>query len=146
MQETTRDSLDEVRRIARRLRPGVLEELGLVSALTSLAAEFAAHTGLRVRPPLRRRTCPRWTTRPSWCIYRVAQEGLTNIARHAEATPRRSDPAPARRAGVELRVRDDGRGLGGAPEGAGIRGMRERALLVGATLDHRPAARRAAPR
>ncbi|CAL9582341.1 HAMP domain-containing sensor histidine kinase [Streptomyces sp. enrichment culture] len=134
-QEITRSSLDEVRRLARRLRPGVLEDLGLVSALTSLADDFATHTGLTVRrrldadlPPLDRQT--------ELVLYRVAQEGLTNAARHAEAT--RVELALRRTTdGVVLSVEDDGRGVGVAREGAGIRGMRERALLAGAALDIR---------
>ncbi|CAL9573331.1 HAMP domain-containing sensor histidine kinase [Streptomyces sp. enrichment culture] len=132
-QEITRSSLDEVRRLARRLRPGVLEDLGLVSALTSLADDFATHTGLTVRrrldsglPPLDRQT--------ELVLYRVAQEGLTNAARHADAA--RVELALRRTAnGVVLSVEDDGRGVGVADEGAGIRGMRERALLAGAALD-----------
>lgn len=130
-QEATRAGLDEIRFIARRLRPGVLEELGLASALRSLAGEFSAH-GLTVRhhvpgglPPL--------TEESELVLYRVAQEGLTNTARHAAA-----DHAEVRLqqidGGVELLVRDNGRGLGEATEGAGIRGMRERALLIGAEL------------
>ncbi|MFD7436387.1 HAMP domain-containing sensor histidine kinase [Streptomyces sp. NPDC059861] len=131
VQETTRGSLEEIRRIARRLRPGVLDELGLTAALKALTTEFT-HPGLSVRhhldtdlPPLGRDT--------ELVLYRVAQEGLTNTARHARArhaelTLRRTD------AGVELRIHDDGRGIGAAPEGAGIRGMRERALLIGAGL------------
>ncbi|MET4648252.1 two-component system sensor histidine kinase UhpB [Streptomyces atratus] len=131
VQETTRASLDEIRRIARRLRPGVLEELGLTSALKALANEFTG-SALAVRhhidtdlPPLSRDT--------ELVLYRVAQESLTNAARHAgarlvELTVRHTP------AGVELCVRDDGRGINGAPEGAGISGMRERALLVGAGL------------
>ncbi len=132
-QETTRESLDEVRRLARRLRPGVLEDLGLVSALTSLTSDFATHTGLEVRcrcatdlPQLDRDT--------ELVLYRVAQEGLTNAVRHAEAahvelTLSRTPAA------VVLLVEDDGRGIGVGREGAGIRGMRERALLADATLD-----------
>ncbi|MGP2439976.1 HAMP domain-containing sensor histidine kinase [Streptomyces sp. JW3] len=130
-QEATRAGLDEIRRIARRLRPGVLEELGLASALRSLAAEFTHH-GLTVRhqvpgelPPL--------SPEAELVLYRVAQEGLTNTARHsaadrADVTLRRLPDA------VELLVRDNGTGIGDAPEGTGIGGMRERALLVGADL------------
>ncbi|GAA5015036.1 HAMP domain-containing sensor histidine kinase [Streptomyces hyderabadensis] len=137
-QEATRAGLDEIRRIARRLRPGVLEELGLASALRSLAAEFTHH-GLTVQhqipgdlPPL--------APEAELVLYRVAQEGLTNTARHAAAdravlTLR---PLPGG-AGVELLVRDNGTGLGTAAEGAGIRGMRERALLIGADIHFQPA-------
>ncbi|WP_141203000.1 HAMP domain-containing sensor histidine kinase [Streptomyces griseorubiginosus] len=133
MQEITRGSLDEVRRLVRRLRPGVLEDLGLVSALTSLTGEFATHVALRVvrrfdtgLPPLDQQT--------ELVLYRVAQEALTNAARHAEAD---KVEVSLRHSGetVVLTVADDGRGTRAAPEGAGMRGMRERALLVGATLD-----------
>ncbi|MDH6226780.1 two-component system sensor histidine kinase UhpB [Streptomyces sp. MJP52] len=138
IQEATRSGLDEIRRLLRRLRPGVLEDLGLVSALTALAGDFATHTGLVVRrdfdadlPPLEPGT--------ELVVYRVAQEGLTNAARHADAETvtvrlRRVPGA------VELSVTDDGRGVGRLSEGAGIRGMRERALLVGASLEVLPAA------
>lgn len=132
-QEITRESLDEVRRLVRRLRPDVLEDLGLVSALTSLTGEFATHTGLRVSrvfdtglPDLDQQT--------ELVLYRVAQEALTNAARHAEAervevSLRHTDGS------VVLAVTDNGHGGRIAGEGAGIRGMRERALLIGATLD-----------
>ncbi|MGW7414839.1 HAMP domain-containing sensor histidine kinase [Streptomyces sp. NPDC054863] len=131
-QEITRDGLDEVRRLVRRLRPGVLDDLGLVSALTSLTHNFATHTGLHVvrhfdagLPALEQQT--------ELVLYRVAQESLTNAARHADAgrievSLRRAEEA------VVLEVADDGRGIEAACEGAGIRGMRERALLAGAAL------------
>ncbi|WP_336246843.1 HAMP domain-containing sensor histidine kinase [Streptomyces cupreus] len=134
-QEATGAGLDEIRRIARRLRPGVLEELGLASALRSLAVEFTTH-GLTVRhhipaelPPL--------TEESELVLYRVAQEGLTNTARHAGADRAEIMLRPFAD-GVELVARDNGQGLGDVPEGAGIRGMRERALLVGAELSVGP--------
>ena len=74
-------------------------------------------------------------------LYRIAQEGLTNVARHAGAS--RVELALTREpGGVLLRIADDGRGLAGAAEGAGIRGMRERAILIGAHLSLEHAARR----
>ncbi|MFC7472294.1 ATP-binding protein [Actinomadura keratinilytica] len=66
-------------------------------------------------------------------VYRVAQEAFTNTVRHAGAARLELRLARSRR-GVELRIRDDGRGVGDSPEGAGLRGMRERALLIGAGL------------
>ena len=133
MQEITRGSLDEVRRLVRRLRPGVLEDLGLVSALTSLTGEFATHVALRV---VRRfdTGLPALDQQTELVLYRVAQEALTNAARHADAD---KVEVSLRHCGetVVLTVVDDGRGTQAAPEGAGMRGMRERALLVGATLD-----------
>lgn len=129
VQETTRSSLDEIRRIARRLRPGVLEELGLTSALKALAAESTITVKRRIDPDI-----PPLDPQVELVIYRVAQEGLTNTARHSRATRAElhlmvDDDA------IVLLVRDNGRGLGDSPEGAGIHGMRERALLVGAQLD-----------
>lgn len=131
-QETTRASLDEIRRIARRLRPGVLEELGLHSALRSLAAEFTTprlSVNALITPGL-----PALDAATELVLYRVAQEGLTNAARHSGATRVEVHLRPVPGGGTALLVRDNGRGLGGAPEGAGIRGMRERVLLIGAEL------------
>lgn len=135
-QEAVRESLDEVRRIARQLRPGVLEDLGLVSALGALATEFSACTQLIIdrhfEPDL-----PQLVPEAELVLYRVAQESLTNIARHAQA--RRVELAVIRRAGeVVLNIRDDGRGIDKAQEGSGIRGMRERALLAGGRLTIEP--------
>jgi len=131
VQETTRNSLDEIRRIARRLRPGVLEELGLSSALRALATEFST-AGLSVHRQLEA-DLPDLGAEAELVVYRVAQEGLTNVARHAGAHHVTLVLCRAG-GGVELRISDDGRGLGTAAEGAGILGMRERALLIGAEL------------
>ncbi|MDG9726745.1 MULTISPECIES: HAMP domain-containing sensor histidine kinase [unclassified Streptomyces] len=132
-QEITRESLDEVRRLVRRLRPGVLDDLGLISALSSLTHDFATHTGLRV---VRRfdADLPALDPETELVLYRVAQESLTNAARHADAERVEVGLAPADGA-VTLTIADDGRGIEAACEGAGIRGMRERALLIGAALD-----------
>jgi len=136
LQETARASLEEVRQVARRLRPGVLEDLGLVSALTALAADFSTHTGSRVHRHIQT-PLPQLTAEQELVLYRVAQEALTNTARHADATSVElaltgHDDA------VELSVTDDGQGLRPDQEGAGIRGMKERALLVGGDLTIRP--------
>lgn len=131
-QETARASLDEVRRLAHRLRPGVLEDLGLTSALTALADEVADHTGLEIRRRFDGGLVLDEQT--ELVLYRVAQESLTNVARHAGAT--RIDLSLVREgAAVVLRIADNGRGVGPAHEGAGLRGMRERALLIGAQLE-----------
>ncbi|MFC9284385.1 HAMP domain-containing sensor histidine kinase [Streptomyces collinus] len=138
MQEITRESLDEVRRLVRRLRPGVLDDLGLVSALISLTEDFATHTGLQVTRRFDAEL-PALDPETELVLYRVAQESLTNAARHADA--HRVAVAVRRlEDGVELSVTDDGHGITAPREGAGIRGMRERALLIGGSLEITPAA------
>ncbi len=132
VRETARASLDHVRGIATRLRPLALDDLGLVSALTALSARFEEQTGLRVTRTIDP-TLPPLSTPVELALYRIAQESLTNVARHASA--RRveltlSHDGPA----LMLSVRDDGVGLDGSEPGFGIRGMRERAVLVGADL------------
>jgi two-component system, NarL family, sensor histidine kinase UhpB len=135
--EAVRQALEEVRRIARELRPEMLEQLGLVSALTELSRKFADSSGIRVErrfatdlPPL--------SDDSELAVYRVAQESLTNVARHADASwvEIALQPGPD---SVVLRIIDDGRGIPTPDPFAlnghgGLRGMRERALLVGGAL------------
>jgi len=132
-QEAIRMSLEEARQIARELRPDALEDLGLVSALTALATTFSERSGLEVERRFES-DLPRLEPEVELALYRVAQESLTNIARHAEAS--RVELALTRGSGsVVLRVLDDGRGMNGSvPPGGGLRGMRERALMLGAAL------------
>ncbi len=136
-QEAIRTSLDEVRRVARRLRPGVLEDLGLLSAMRALATDFSRASEVPVVPRLDHRP-PVLSTEAELVLYRVAQESLTNIARHADAS-RVELTLTTEQNCVVLRITDDGRGLDGSAVGAGIRGMRERALLIGARLTLDPA-------
>ena len=128
----TSATLEDVRRLARELRPEALDQLGLVAALTSLCTRFAQRTGVSVDPDLDR-SMPRLSPDAELVIYRVAQESLTNVARHAGAT-RASVRLSATDGAAELTVSDDGVGFDSAAWGSGIRGMRERALLVGAEL------------
>jgi two-component system sensor histidine kinase UhpB len=130
--ETTRASLEDVRRIAKQLRPEALDDLGLVPALNALASTFAERTGLRIRRQLPE-GMPPIGGEAELVLFRVAQESLTNAARHAEST--RVDLTLEQNGRtVILRVRDYGRGIDGIRPGSGIRGMRERALLIGADL------------
>jgi two-component system, NarL family, sensor histidine kinase UhpB len=130
--ETTRASLDDVRRIAKQLRPEALDDLGLVPALNALVGTFAERTGLRIRSRLPE-SVPPIGDEAELVVFRVAQESLTNAARHAETT--RVDLTLERNGRrLLLRVRDYGAGIDGTRPGSGIRGMRERALLIGADL------------
>ncbi len=121
-----------MRQIARRLRPGVLDDLGLASAISALTSEFSRSAGIDATRRLDERLPP-LDRNAELVIYRIAQESLTNVARHADASTVELSLTPERDA-VVLRVADDGRGADDVREGAGIRGMRERALLVGADL------------
>jgi two-component system sensor histidine kinase UhpB len=133
--QATREALEEVRRIAHELRPATLEHLGLPSALTELTTKFADLSGLvidrRFDPDL-----PPLSPETELAIYRVAQESLTNVSRHAEAS--RVDVSLEKgNESVVLRVLDNGHGFDGdAPRSGqgGLRGMRERAVLVGGAL------------
>jgi two-component system, NarL family, sensor histidine kinase UhpB len=131
-QSAIRDALDEVRRVLRRLRPEVLDELGLVSALSELATGFSASTGLRIDRRLAHDP-PRMASETELAVYRIAQEALTNVARHADAAAA-TLTLDVEGSTVTLRVVDDGRGIGGDVEAGGIRGMRERAIQIGGTV------------
>ena len=130
-----REALEEVRRIARELRPEMLEHLGLVSALTELSRKFADQSGLRIERRFADHL-PQLSDEAELAVYRVAQESLTNVARHADAS--RVEVALQAGAGsVVLRVVDDGRGMDDTAVlngHGGLRGMRERAILVGGAL------------
>jgi len=132
--DAVRDSLDEVRRIARELRPEALDDLGLVNALIALCNRVGAQDGPRVIRELQGKL-PALSPEVELVIYRVAQESLTNALRHSDArSVTVSLKADAET--VSLRVADDGKGMPAQSSGgtAGIGGMRERALLVGGRL------------
>ncbi len=129
------DALRDVRQMAFELRPTVLDDIGLVAALTRLASDVTVRCGMRivlaVPPDDEHRLPPEIET----VVYRVVQEALTNVVRHAEASCATvsldHDRADGR---VMVAVSDDGRGfLVGAVDARclGLAGMHERAALVG---------------
>jgi two-component system sensor histidine kinase UhpB len=129
-QQTVKVSLEEVRRIAQELRPEVLDHLGLSSALAHLSLSFSERTGISVRRQLDA-DLPALDDEIELVLYRVAQESLTNAARHSGASEIVLALEPDGD-GVVLRVFDNGRGFNGrSVEGGGLRGIRERALIVG---------------
>ncbi len=134
VQDAVRDSLEDVRRIAIELRPEALDDLGLASALAVLADRFSEQLGLevseRISPDL-----PVLAPDVELVVYRVAQEALTNVARHS-ASSRADLTLDCDRGRLRLIVRDHGLGLppGNTP-GTGMRGMRERATLIGGRLE-----------
>ena len=139
LREAAREGAEDVRQIAQRLRPEALDELGLQSALLAPATGVATSAGIEVVRTLDRDLA--LTPEQELVIYRVAQEGLTNVVRHAGASRVELLLERTAEGDVSLTVRDDGVGLrDDADQHAnGIRGMRERALLVGGTLTVRRA-------
>jgi two-component system sensor histidine kinase UhpB len=133
LREAARNGAEEVRQIAQRLRPEALDELGLQSALLALSTEVSDSAGIEIARHLERELP--LNAEQELVIYRVAQESITNVVRHAHA--RRLDLTLRRDGGgVLLVVADDGIGIRAMADTSsnGIRGMRERALLVGAEL------------
>jgi two-component system sensor histidine kinase UhpB len=127
-------SLDEIRRISRDLRPEALDDLGLINALIALASRADRQSGVRIERRFSGHL-PQLPSELELVIYRVAQEALTNVLRHAEAS-RCVVALDVNDGMVELCVSDDGIGMPSPLNGEtiGIEGMRERALLGGGTL------------
>ena len=129
-------AITEVRRISRDLRPGVLDDLGLGPALKSLTDDFRERTGIETEfntVVFRNRL----DQDAKIALYRIAQEALTNVERHSDATKVVIDLRGHRR-GATLRISDNGRGLpidGGNPgAGLGLRNMQERLEQLNGTL------------
>jgi PAS domain S-box-containing protein len=134
-------AIDEVRGIATRLRPGALDNLGLVDALDWYIRDFEKRS--RIRCFYRPGGAPRIADKAATAAYRIAQEALTNVARHSGAS-RVDVLLRVEEGALLLSVEDDGRGFD--PErldeskGLGVIGMRERASLIGGTLSIGPGA------
>jgi two-component system, NarL family, sensor histidine kinase UhpB len=134
VQAAVRSGLEDVRRISIELRPEALDDLGLESALAVLCDRFAERTGLAVHQQIAD-DLPLLAPETELVVYRVAQEALTNVARHSgsDQADMMLDSADGL---ITLAVRDRGHGIGNGEQdpGGGIRGMRERAALIGARL------------
>jgi len=126
-------ALAQVRNLSNLLRPTVLDDLGLLPALRALVDDFGrrAHIETRLEAPEGALALPADT---EVAIYRVVQEALTNVARHAAA--RRADVRLSVEPGwVRVRIEDDGQGLRGeVTPHLGLLGMRERVSALGGTL------------
>lgn len=133
--DTARDGIESIRRISQHLRPEALDDLGLPGALSSLCERLSAQSEIGIECELAHQI-PSLPPEMELVIYRVAQEAVTNALRHSGAQRvmlklRRSPES------ITLSVEDDGRGLPAARNGrtGGLQGMRERAALIGASLE-----------
>lgn len=128
------EGLTELRRTVAALRAPVSVELNLFVALRQLVRDFEAATGIQVELQLPT-TPPGLTPAQRQVFYRVAQEALTNVQRHAGAARVQVALLRAGDGAVRLTIDDDGDGLPSTPApGFGLRGMTERAQQIGATL------------
>ena len=135
VRELTVATLQDVRRLAVELRPKALDDFGLVPALERLVATFTEQTGIRVdlEETLGGSRLPPET---ETALYRITQEALTNVVKHAHAT-RVSIVLTRKDASVTAVIEDDGRGFDPAntrEDGFGLLGMRERVELIGGRL------------
>jgi signal transduction histidine kinase len=125
-------AMGEVRRMSRELRPAMLEELGLEKAIERYTEEFAKRTGLAVSADV---LLPRLEQSHEIALFRIVQEALTNVARHARAHKVRIEVSGDNQV-IEGLIEDDGRGF--HPEfthdTVGLVGMRERAEQLGGHL------------
>lgn len=140
LEVATVEALEGVRRLALELRPPALDDLGLADALADLAQRFLAQTRIKIDYQVRgSRT--RLPADVELVLYRVAQEALTNVAKHAQAGKVSMDLDRATH-DVSLSVRDDGRGFDPDRQvvrastgiGLGLFGMQERVNLVGGSI------------
>ena len=130
---------DELRRLCKGLRPPLLDDLGLVAAVRLLVEEFRKHAGIEIAlelPSNERKFVPNDIV--ALTAYRILQESLTNIRRHAEAKTVTISVIPTNRM-LTITIADDGRGFDmsglNSRQGCGLQGMRERAALAGGHVD-----------
>ncbi|MGP3920908.1 histidine kinase [Nonomuraea sp. 10N515B] len=129
-------SLTDVRRLVEALRPPALDELGVVGAIRARASALAGDMSIEVIGPEQLPVLP---AAVETAAYRIAVEAITNAVRHSGATRCTATITPVN-GGVEVTVRDDGRGLDpDRPAGIGLHSMRERAAEVGGTWSVRSA-------
>ena len=133
VREQVVETLHDVRRLAVELRPKALDDFGLVVALERLRETFAEQTGMRVE--LEAQIGDRLPTDVETALYRIVQEALTNIVKHAQASSVSIVLARSPRA-ITAVIEDDGRGFAteAGTEGLGLLGMGERLALLGGKL------------
>ena len=137
LRETARSTLENVGRMAFALRPSALDELGLVAALNDLIAGLEEQGGPKVELELDPPAGARLPTKVETAIFRITQEALTNVVKHAEAKTVEVRLA-CRERSVVLTIEDDGGGFSQVQArggGLGLVGMRQRVASVNGALD-----------
>ncbi len=140
MDDLATAAITSSRRIVNDLRPQMLEDVGLVAALEQLAAQFMERRPIRVRVECEEacRDGGEPQDAIALCLYRVAQEALNNVAKHARARRVHMQLSRTPEGGWALRIADDGRGLGDGDRrkrgSFGLRGMVERVRALGGEL------------
>ena len=131
-------AMDDLSGLARQLRPAALDDHGLVPAIDAQLRRFQEQTGVSTAFRTEGDASHLGQDEQN-AVYRVAQEALANVGRHADARFVAVELLSGEN-GTELRVRDDGRGFDTATAngGLGLKGMAERARLVGGDLEVRP--------
>jgi signal transduction histidine kinase len=139
--ERSREAVADIRRLVYALRPPALDELGLVSALRETAAQYSYGGSATVQITLKApEVLPPLPAAVEVAAFRMVQEALTNVVRHAQAShcsiQLAFDPTAQE---LRVEVRDDGRGFQpGGRVGVGLASMRERAEELGGTWDVQP--------
>jgi PAS domain S-box-containing protein len=134
MIKLTDSTMATVKRVAWELRPGILDDLGLVEAIEWQAQQFQSRSGITCQPT-RFLEDVQFTKEQATAVFRIFQEALTNILRHAQAT---NVDVTMTQDGAEfvLTISDNGKGITWIEKsGLGILGMQERARLVGGKID-----------
>jgi PAS domain S-box-containing protein len=136
MSDLTNTTLKTVQRISTELRPGLLDDLGLVAAIEWQTEEFQNRTGIRCKLIVDPEEISVDEKR-STALFRILQEALTNVARHAQAT-RVTVSLKEKNGTLELRVKDNGKGIAkekiSNPRSFGLLGIRERVHLWGGNV------------
>ena len=130
------NTIQALRKIATELRPGILDTLGLIPSIHWLVSEFEKKTGIKCRlhPDIKKQ---KYDQNLSTCFFRICQESLTNISKHAAASEVVIDVKQDKNE-LTLKISDNGKGIASEklenPFSMGLLGMRERANIIGAHL------------
>lgn len=136
MMKNVDDTIQSLRKIATELRPGILDSLGLIPSIKWLAQEFEKKTGIKCFIEAEAKE-QMFEKNLSTCFFRICQESLTNISKHAEASEIKIKTFQNDRE-LLLEISDNGKGISSEkldnPFSMGLLGMRERANIIGGEL------------